>query len=575
MPPPTLQSLSKEIGEIKAYLNTVHGRLSRLEESAGGSNESVSVQNLSPQKTVQKADGTSSTVSSKTSAAKNEQGFEAKVGLQWLAWIGITCLVLGVGFFLKYAYDNNWIGPLGRVFIGIAAGVALIVIAEFLSKKEKYIRLSQVLTGGGLAAIYFAVYAAYHFPTYQQAIGISKITDMLYLSIVVIFSVFLALRYNSQAIAGGAFFLGYITALLSTEIELFTLIYCLILTVGITIVGAYKKWNGLALGSVIATYFVFILWFSSQNAKDLITALYFLGSYFVIFLVSSFLVSFKPDRDSEIYGIIITLLNSLFFYFQFIYWLQNNYPDYKGILTLILALVYFALWYFASAAGLKKLGMAHQILAVSYLTLSVPIELDKNLITIIWALQSTALIYLGLRTGSKILRILGYCVSGIVLFKTLFLDSWQFAEFNSGNLSASVRLFSFISAVLCLYLSSYFIRKNQKSVLPEEITLARLLYYASCLLSVVIIALEMSSYWITIAWALVASILLFAGIAGGSKENRLLGITLFGVTLVKLFLFDISTLATTYRIISFIGLGVLLLIAAFLYARYKDVILGK
>ncbi|OGF48860.1 MAG: hypothetical protein A2231_08515 [Candidatus Firestonebacteria bacterium RIFOXYA2_FULL_40_8] len=50
-------------------------------------------------------------------------------------------------------------------------------------------------------------------------------------------------------------------------------------------------------------------------------------------------------------------------------------------------------------------------------------------------------------------------------------------------------------------------------------------------------------------------------------------ILLFIITSIKVFLVDLSFLDTGYRIVSFIGLGVILIVTAYLYSRYKDKIL--
>src|SRR5512146_272203 len=50
---------------------------------------------------------------------------ESKIGSQWLNRVGIAALLIGVSFFLKYAFENNWIGPSGRIAIGLLAGIAI------------------------------------------------------------------------------------------------------------------------------------------------------------------------------------------------------------------------------------------------------------------------------------------------------------------------------------------------------------------------------------------------------------------------------------------------------------------
>lgn len=61
------------------------------------------------------------------------------------------------------------------------------------------------------------------------------------------------------------------------------------------------------------------------------------------------------------------------------------------------------------------------------------------------------------------------------------------------------------------------------------------------------------------------------------KKNRIMrvsAIVLFGITLLKLVTFDTWDLSTGYKVIAYIILGVILLIVAFLYQKFKSVIFG-
>ena len=51
---------------------------------------------------------------------------EARVGGRWLLYAGVTILLLGVSFFLKYAFDNDWIAARGRVAMGLLGGGGLV-----------------------------------------------------------------------------------------------------------------------------------------------------------------------------------------------------------------------------------------------------------------------------------------------------------------------------------------------------------------------------------------------------------------------------------------------------------------
>jgi uncharacterized membrane protein len=65
------------------------------------------------------------------SAASHEDGdLEKRIGQYWLNRIGIVAMLVGISYFLKYAFDNNWIGPGGRVAIGLLVGIGLVLWSE-------------------------------------------------------------------------------------------------------------------------------------------------------------------------------------------------------------------------------------------------------------------------------------------------------------------------------------------------------------------------------------------------------------------------------------------------------------
>src|SRR5690242_3106979 len=60
-------------------------------------------------------------------APHDEADLESRIGSHWLNRIGIAAVLIGVAYFLKFAFDNNWIGAAGRVTIGLLAGIAVVV----------------------------------------------------------------------------------------------------------------------------------------------------------------------------------------------------------------------------------------------------------------------------------------------------------------------------------------------------------------------------------------------------------------------------------------------------------------
>ena len=75
---------------------------------------------------------------------------------------------------------------------------------------------------------------------------------------------------------------------------------------------------------------------------------------------------------------------------------------------------------------------------------------------------------------------------------------------------------------------------------------------------------------ISVVWAIYGGAMLTIGIARRSKLLRVMALLLLGLTIFKVFLFDLSSLEKLYRIISFIVLGMILLAVSFLYQRYRQ-----
>jgi uncharacterized membrane protein len=95
-------------------------------------------------------------------------------------------------------------------------------------------------------------------------------------------------------------------------------------------------------------------------------------------------------------------------------------------------------------------------------------------------------------------------------------------------------------------------------------------FVGGTLLTSILIFYELRGGLISVGWAIQAIALLIVGFRFSLSFVRKLGLCLFAITIVRVFIFDLAKLDTLYRIISFMVLGVILLGASFLYSKYKD-----
>ena len=90
------------------------------------------------------------------------------------------------------------------------------------------------------------------------------------------------------------------------------------------------------------------------------------------------------------------------------------------------------------------------------------------------------------------------------------------------------------------------------------------------LLLAILLFYEVSGGTLTMAWAAEALALLGAGFPLRDRVQRLSGLTLFMVCVLKLFLYDLRELETVNRILSFIVLGLILVGVSWMYTRFRD-----
>src|ERR1700745_3370422 len=99
--------------------------------------------------------------SARVAAPAPEIDLESRIGSHWLNRIGIAAVLIGVAYFLKFAFDNNWIGPAGRVTIGLLAGIAVVIWSERF-RSHGYKAFSYSLKAVGIGAMYLSLWAAFH-----------------------------------------------------------------------------------------------------------------------------------------------------------------------------------------------------------------------------------------------------------------------------------------------------------------------------------------------------------------------------------------------------------------------------
>ncbi len=180
---------------------------------------------------------------------------ETRMGLTWINRVGALTLVLGAAFFFNYAVEAGWLGVQVRVVLGVAAGLAALVMAGRLWRSGQHI-FAQGLSGTGIAILYLSFWAAwrlYHLVPYGAAFLLMALTTAG--------AVALSARYNSEAIAALGFFGGYATPLLLDDGEhrpWLLLAYVLLLGAGALRVTRTRQWRWVPMLAFLGTAILYL-----------------------------------------------------------------------------------------------------------------------------------------------------------------------------------------------------------------------------------------------------------------------------------------------------------------------------
>jgi uncharacterized membrane protein len=482
---PTLESLEEQIGELKEQNKVFARALIDLNKRL----DSRDWQTVAKESYPVLEEDSEPVVSESISDAplpkvveavedKKEKGFEEKIGVSLFSRLGILALVIGIGFFIKYVSDNNLIGHGARILIGVAAGIGLVLGGKFSATKEKYANWGKVLIGGGLAIMYFSVYAAYAFLDYRNAIGISQGVDIALLVLVAALAVFLSIKDNSKLIAAEAFLLGFLTCLLNRDYGTMVLVYNLILTVALVFVSAYKKWPVLGIGGVVATYASYSLW-RMENSSSNIMAMSFLAIFFLSYVLQSIVFSAKAANDKEIEQkiVVANVLNSLFFFICGLAVSRDWRGDYDALFCALFATFHLVSYWAAFSLGKKLTAWVYFYSGICALAIAVPLWLDDEMITIAWSALSLVLLLTALKASLPHFRYAAHGLFALTIIKVLFADS-SLDHFSSENIFESTRMMAFVAAA-AFSAAAYFFLSFWRGKDDDKIADATLYFYGA------------------------------------------------------------------------------------------------
>ncbi len=367
---------------------------------------------------------TQPTTSPRVTGDKKKTTLEEFIGGNLTSKVGILILIIGIFIGAKYAIENNLVNPNVRVIMGYINGVILVGIA--LRLRKKYEQYSAVLMGGGLAVLYFITYIAYSF--YSMMPQMAAFGLMLLFTIGTVYA---SLVYNRIIIAHLGLLGAYaIPFLLSDESGRYAVLftYIAIINAGILALSLKKNWKSLFYAAFALTWIVYGFWHLWDYRPQHFNIAYaFLGLYFVIFY-ATFLAYKLIKREQYSVADVSILLSNAFIFYGFGYSILESREDTAwmvGLFTLINAFIHLLV-----CLIIKKLELADKALfyllvglVITFITIAIPVQMDGNWVTLLWAMEALMVFIIGRTQGRP-----GYeklaSVLTVLAFVSL-LDDWS------------------------------------------------------------------------------------------------------------------------------------------------------
>ncbi len=362
--------------------------------------------------------------------------WERFAGENVAARLGIAALVLGVGFFIKYAFDSDLLGPLAQVLGGVAIGFVLMLTGHW--QRRSVPSLASVLTGGGIAVLYLSGTLAF-----QQYQLISQSVAFGLMALVTLLAGALAVHYDRAELAVVALVGGFAAPLLlRTGVArwpaLFT--YVLLLDAGALVLALYRRWPALARVAWPATAVLFGGWLVNQvvgQPQPIVAGPLGFGAALVaLFLAYNVGWAHRGRGLTTPVDRLLVLAQAagaaLAGEVLVAHWSDPVAPT--------------GLWFsltvaFAAAGQLARLvptngkaTVADNALAdalwtaaLGLLTVGVAMVFSRFTLTLVWALEALALLAVGLRLKARRVRVTGLALFALTIGKLVVLDAWAFS----------------------------------------------------------------------------------------------------------------------------------------------------
>ena len=488
-------------------------------------------------------------------AAEDDEELELQLGQNWFAKAGIVGLALGIAFLLTLPYDGF------PSFLPSILGYCLVGGIFFLSHfwRESFQQVSRYLLGGGLLLLYFTTLRLFYF-TPSPALS-NKTIELALLLIVVFGNVTIAIRRQSIYLAGFNLTLGFLTVLIGGEPGF---VFALLTLLAASI--SYLTWrfqsNGLLAFGMSLTYLTHFLWsannpfFTGELQFGLAPEIH-LGFILIYASLFAAAIALRKDTTQEGPGVILnSALNAFVGFVIFSLSLLSN-PTINTVAWQLVASILFLGVAITFWIREKSVYSTFAYAMIGYAALSAAIvaqfRMPDFFVWLCW--QSLLVVSTAVWFRSRFIVVANFIIYLIIFIA--FLSS----STTVSSVSVSFGLVALLSARVLNW---------QRDKLALRTELMRNAYLASALLFLpYALYNSVPPHLVSVSWLLLAALYYSASRILKSRKYRWMALLTMSLTILYLFIVDLTTVDPVVRIISFLAVGSALLGISMIYSKKK------